>query len=357
MYYYNKISSIKPRANIRNEEIKAPEQPKVQTQSDKEISRAAKYMIGATALAASVAFGILLHKRIKTPKLRPIENLPLPNRAKPKPIETPDMQAMTPNPRAQRIYTQTDEKLHATNPINSETIDKNIFKTTENNKNGWSADDIKDYYTKLEKDSAKAAIEQQRAAKIQQHREALFRPDDKHVQLQGKKFDTEESLAVGSYQYNYTYNSALRDGEVIPEKIKEIRIMDKIAQEAPPLADDAVVYRGIKTKVWYEPERKLPIADKIKKGAIIEDPSFVSTARKDCDLMSYFNPIENPAMGCEDNPIGYMMRIKLPKGSKVIDCGRGGIYNDEIILPRNSKIKINDIDEANHILECEYLLP
>ena len=360
MYYFNRISSVKPRKNIVHEDVKKPEQPKVQTQSDKEISHAAKYMIGAMALAATVAFGIIAHKRIKSNALKKLKNelhdLPRPQSAKPVPkqVEVPEMK---PTENAKRIYNKTDEKLHATNPINAETIDNNIFKTTQNNKNGWSADDIKDYYAKLEKESAKAALEEQRAERIVRHRKALFRPEDKHVQSQGKPFNTEESLAVGSYQDNYSYNSGLRDGEIIPEKIKEIRIMDKIAQEAPPLPDDAVVYRGIRTKVWYEPERKLPIADKIKKGAILEDPSYVSTARQDGRLLSHFNPIENPSIGCEDTPIGYMMRIKLPKGSKVIDCSRGGIYNDEIILPRNSKIKINDIDETNHILECEYLLP
>ncbi len=358
MYYYNKVSSIKPRKSIAPEEKKKPEQPKVQSKSDKEISHAAKYMIGATALAATVAFGILLRKKLKTPKLKPItEELQRPLRhaehAKPVPYETPPME---PTPRAKWIYDKTDKKLHATNPINEETIEKNIFKNVHNNPNGWSAEDMTAYYTKLEKDSARAALEEQRAARIQRHREALFKPEDKHVPLQGKKFNTEESLAVGSYQDNYSYNNGLRDGNVNPEKIKEIRIMDKIAEEAPPLADDAVVYRGIRTKVWYEPERNLPVADKIKKGAILEDPSYVSTAREDGRLLSHFNPIENPAIGCEDTPIGYMMRIKLPKGSKVIDCARGGIYPDEIVLPRNSKIRINDIDETNRILDCEYLL-
>ena len=357
MYYFNKLYGVKPRSkNILKKEVKQPEPPKVQTESDKEISRAAKYMIGATALAATVAFGILMRKKLKRQTFQPLtEKLerPLAHRPQAIPYETPPMK---PTPRAQWIYDKTERKLHATNPLTPEKVDNNILKTTDNNPFSWSAKDMKEYYIKLEKDSAKAALEEQRALKINQHREALFRPNDKQVKVQGKDFNTDEAIAVGSYQDNYSYNNLLRDGEVIPEKVKEIRIMDKIVQEAPPLADDAVVYRGIKTKVWYEPERKLPIADKIKKDAIIEDPSFVSTARKDSDLLTNFNPVENPAIGCEDNPIGYMMRIKLPKGSKVIDCGRGGIYHDEIILPRNSKIRINDIDEANHILDCEYLL-
>ena len=125
MYYFDKVSRVKPRANIQTRESVKPEQPKVQTKADKEISHAAKYMIGATALAATVAFGILMRKKLKRPKFKPItEELkrPLAQRPQPIPYEKPPME---PTPRAQWIYDKTERKLHATNPLIPEKVDKN----------------------------------------------------------------------------------------------------------------------------------------------------------------------------------------------------------------------------------------
>ena len=63
------------------------------------------------------------------------------------------------------------------------------------------------------------------------------------------------------------------------------------------------------------------------------------------------------------NNSGYIMRIKLPKGTKGLDCRRSigkdldGGYNAEFILPRNSQFRIKAIDKSQRIIECEYILP
>ena len=57
------------------------------------------------------------------------------------------------------------------------------------------------------------------------------------------------------------------------------------------------------------------------------------------------------------------MRIKLPKGTKGLDCRRSigrdldGGYNAEFILPRNSQFKLVAIENQQRIMESENILP
>ncbi len=51
---------------------------------------------------------------------------------------------------------------------------------------------------------------------------------------------------------------------------------------------------------------------------------------------------------------GVLTRIRLPKGTKGVFGG-----NNEYLLPRNSQIKINNIEviDGLKVANCEYILP
>ena len=155
--------------------------------------------------------------------------------------------------------------------------------------------------------------------------------------------------ALGTYYDAYPYNDLLRKGEKLDsEAIEEIKAMDEIFNMAPPLKNDAVVYRAVHgSNLGIESQNNF--VESLKEGMIITDKSYLSTAA------TSDNPQFLQFADCAiDNSFGGLMRIKLPKGTK-------GIYGgyDEYLLPRNSQIKINKMEVVDgvKIMDCEYILP
>ena len=155
--------------------------------------------------------------------------------------------------------------------------------------------------------------------------------------------------ALGTYYDAYPYNDLLRKGEKLDSKaIEEIKAMDEIFNMAPPLKNDAVVYRAVHgSNLGIESQNNF--VESLKEGMIITDKSYLSTAA------TSDNPQFLQFADCAiDNSFGGLMRIKLPKGTK-------GIYGgyDEYLLPRNSQIKINKMEVVDgvKIMDCEYILP
>lgn len=168
----------------------------------------------------------------------------------------------------------------------------------------------------------------------------------------------EECKVVTSYQRNYQYNAKLRSGADLSD-VEDIKVLDRLIQDAVPLEEDAYVYRGIRTQKIWDDFSELDFAKDLAEGNILEDKAFVSTARVYGDLLAQVDPHNFSG----HNTSGYVMRIKLPKGTKGLDCRRSigrdldGGYNAEFILPRNSQFKIVSIDKKQRIMECEYILP
>ena len=155
--------------------------------------------------------------------------------------------------------------------------------------------------------------------------------------------------ALGTYYDAYPYNDLLRKGEKLDSKaIEEIKAMDEIFNMAPPLKNDAVVYRAVHgSNLGIESQNNF--VESLKEGMIITDKSYLSTAA------TSDNPQFLQFADCAiDNSFAGLMRIKLPKGTK-------GIYGgyDEYLLPRNSQIKINKMEVVDgvKIMDCEYILP
>ena len=154
---------------------------------------------------------------------------------------------------------------------------------------------------------------------------------------------------MGTYYDAYPYNDLLRKGEKLDSKaIEEIKAMDEIFNMAPPLKNDAVVYRAVHgSNLGIESQNNF--VESLKEGMIITDKSYLSTAA------TSDNPQFSQFADCAiDNSFAGLMRIKLPKGTK-------GIYGgyDEYLLPRNSQIKINKMEVVDgvKIMDCEYILP
>lgn len=188
--------------------------------------------------------------------------------------------------------------------------------------------------------------------------QTVVRESDKHPAADLRLLSKEECKVVTSYQRNYQYNAKLRSGADLSD-VEDIKILDRLIQDAVPLEEDAYVYRGIRTQKIWDDFSELGFAKDLAENNILEDKAFVSTARVYGDLLAQVDPHNFSG----HNTSGYVMRIKLPKGTKGLDCRRSigrdldGGYNAEFILPRNSQFKIISVDNNQRIIECEYILP
>lgn len=173
-----------------------------------------------------------------------------------------------------------------------------------------------------------------------------------------KIFSVEEAEAAASLQRHNKFNYMLRAGKKITDGENEFNILKKIIQDAKPLEEDTVVYRGIRIKKIWDDFSDLDFAKGLKEGAIFQDKGFAAVSRVYGNELAQVDPI-----WLEEPVNGYIMRIKLPKGTKGIDCrAYSGIdsskgVNSVFYLPPDSKFHITKINNDDRIIDCEYLLP
>lgn len=167
----------------------------------------------------------------------------------------------------------------------------------------------------------------------------------KKYDLLAKKFfnslndDEKEALLI------YTYKSRNINRFLSGEKhIKEIFYKDinKITKELDNimqkfvLEDDIIVFKGANKKYF----------ENLEVGQIFEPKYFFSTSVDKTIAEKFIQDKRNI-----DNPI--MIYIKVPKESKSIYVGHdsGWAYNKEVILDRNTKYKVVEIQDNKLILE------
>ena len=127
----------------------------------------------------------------------------------------------------------------------------------------------------------------------------------------------------------------LREGGKVP---KSAITLDGIIDRCPPLKEDAVVYRGVSGGS----KENNAFIRSIKENTVISDKSFVATAKApDAQFANYASYSG-----------GLALRIKLPKGTKCFSPNFS-----EVILPRNTQLKVVSIDRKLGIVDCEYILP
>jgi hypothetical protein len=133
-------------------------------------------------------------------------------------------------------------------------------------------------------------------------------------------------------------NDALRDPQISEEQIQDkISAIDKAINDAPPLKDPMLAYRGVANQglmgsFFFE---------KLKVGDTFEDKGFVSTT---------INPkVATGFAGSEksQNFQGVVLQYHFPKGTKGLfpNAFMNGEYWDEseFMLPRGSKFKVTQI--------------
>lgn len=175
-----------------------------------------------------------------------------------------------------------------------------------------------------------------------------------------REMSVEDVDAVTSFVRNYGYNSYLRNGMNV-SKVDEVNRLNRLINEAQPLTEETYVYRGVRTQNLDGNQTNLDfVEDDLEIGDTIIDKAFVSTARSyDTDLAS----VDPLLLSDPYRNSGYIMRIRLPKGTKGFDCRRltqaesdRGV-NSTFILPPDSEFKIRAFDMPRRILDCEYILP
>jgi len=99
------------------------------------------------------------------------------------------------------------------------------------------------------------------------------------------------------------------------------------------LDSDEVVYRGIGSG-RRGPERG--IRGDVKVGEVIEDPGFASVSRDPAVAHDYTN-----------KPGSTMLEIEMPKGSRYAALPDDGLRESELLLPRNSKMRVLSVEQRN----------
>ena len=270
-----------------------------------------------------------------------------------KPVEKP---AMTMTYEARVQYNKTKAQIENNRPkVNAKMIDEQFATPGQ-------LTEMKEFYAKSEIDAkiksesvveehiqslqetktVKNSIDQN--LDLNEYEQLLLRAGDKPVETPYFKDYMQDNIIKSFEEYIKTYgeNLYLRRGYKPGELTLE---MDEGFRQAPTLERDATVYRGLEKLSLKDSQEFL---DTFKEGAIIEDKGFMSTS---ISLKHIKNTIFiDKAM--KHN--GIIMRIHLPKGTKGVK-----LDYEEFLLPRNSKIKINSIQEVDgvKVADCEYLLP
>ncbi len=122
---------------------------------------------------------------------------------------------------------------------------------------------------------------------------------------------------------------------------RNIKALDDLIEQAPPLKEDHIVYRGL---ISEKPEQTDFVLG-LKEGMIIPHQTYMSCATK-------ITPYTKKFLASKEYTLADM-RIKLPKGTKGLLVRDA---KDEFILPRGAQIKINSIDKKSGIIDAEYIL-
>lgn len=174
-----------------------------------------------------------------------------------------------------------------------------------------------------------------------------------------RRVSRDDLKAVLSFAKNPQYNAKLSAESDVSE-INEINVMRKLINEALPLEDEAYVYTGIRTRKIWDEFKPMEFAKDIETDNIIKDKSFVVTSRSYDEYLAQLDPCN---LGKEHKDCGYILRIRLPKGTKGFDYRRCSGHdspkgiNALYVLPENSEIKIRHVNNDSRIVDCEYILP
>ena len=118
---------------------------------------------------------------------------------------------------------------------------------------------------------------------------------------------------------------------------------------ATTLENDVYLYRGIGIRDDASFKMQLNYLNNIKEGAILDNTNkFISTA-KSIEYSSLYRSGLKYSSGTS-----YVLKIKVPKGTKAVDMRIKESGMDEMVL-KPHKLKITHIDQLTGVVDCEYI--
>ena len=174
-----------------------------------------------------------------------------------------------------------------------------------------------------------------------------------------RELEDEDFDAVMSFVENYQYNAKMRAGIDVSD-VDEVKRLKRLIDEAEPLEEETYVYRAIRTHELWGNHNEYEFSKDMEIGDTLKDRAFVATSRSyDVDIAggdpkNWDERLQN---------YGLIMRIRLLKGTKGLDCRRCSMMDSDrgvnatYILPPGSEFKIRAYDAPRKILSCDYILP
>ncbi len=174
-----------------------------------------------------------------------------------------------------------------------------------------------------------------------------------------RELDEADLDAVLSFLEKYQYNAKMRAGMDV-SNIDEVQRLNRLIEEAEPLEQASYVYRGIRTHELWGEHKEFEFAKDMEVGDTLKDRAFVATSRSyDVDLAA----TDPKNLDERLQNYGVIMKIRLPEGTKGLDCRRCSMVNSDrganavFILPPDSEFKIRAFDYPRRIIVCDYILP
>lgn len=317
---------------------------------------------------------------------------------------------------AKKIYDDVASKFHKKTRVTSETIEQNI--KPKEKAGSWSSDDMKEFYTKLEKESdAKIAAEkaakeaEEKAAKLVAEK-AAKEAEEKAAERAAKEA-AEKAAKEARYnelrQYNVMELNERHAAAVKAKKSNEIQDIEHVLTEKKasrlkalndlPKADvDTPLISSFVSKEEYRSIAKYvdtcPFNNELRKGKYdgkklpkgvqlmdsaiekaqpLKHDAYVYRAVSGHIFADDIKFIESIKEGVIITDKAFVSTAKdvdaqfkhfLGFGNSMalrIKLPKGtkglNVNYSEFVLPRGAQIKVNKIDRVNGIADCEYILP
>ena len=127
-----------------------------------------------------------------------------------------------------------------------------------------------------------------------------------------------------------------------------VRIEGLFEDLAITISNDTYLYRGISMN--QNDKKVVDYFNNIKVGSIIDNSKRYMSAAQNVETTFAYSTAQSSGFNQH-----YFLKIKVPKGTKVIDNRISqGMSFDEVILPPN-KLKVTSIDYNTGVVECEYV--
>lgn len=317
---------------------------------------------------------------------------------------------------AKKIYDDVASKFHKKTRVTSETIEQNI--KPKEKAGSWSSDDMKEFYTKLEKESD-AKIAAEKAAKEAEEKAAKLAAEKAAKEAEAKaaeraaKEAAEKAAKEARYnelrQYNVMELNERHAAAVKAKKSNEIQDIEHVLTEKKasrlkalndlPKADiDTPLISSFVSKEEYRSIAKYvdtcPFNNELRKGKYdgkklpkgvqlmdsaiekaqpLKHDAYVYRAVSGHIFADDIKFIESIKEGVIITDKAFVSTAKdvdaqfkhfLGFGNSMalrIKLPKGtkglNVNYSEFVLPRGAQIKVNKIDRVNGIADCEYILP